>query len=111
MVLPSIQEDFGQLLINSLKPNWSPNNWIHPDRAYVHSVMTSEGYPATHGEQMNLGNTITIPSIHLDNIIDAGVAFFGGVDMVDKDLVNQGGRVLGITTSANSIKKARKKKC
>ena len=82
---------------------------IHPKKSFVHIVATSEGYPSTHGEKINTGNTISLPGIHLDNKLEAGVAYFAGVDEIDGELINSGGRVLGLTTSDSTIKKARKK--
>ena len=42
VVLPAINEDFGKMVIDSLKKDWAPKNWLHPSKSYVHIVATSD---------------------------------------------------------------------
>ncbi len=70
---------------------------IFEKRESVHIVMSSGGYPSTDGTTMLLGEKINI-DFKIDE--DKGdYLFFAGVTVSKKgDLVNSGGRVLGITT-------------
>ncbi len=71
------------------------------NEASVHIVAASGGYPAMDGKPMNLENPISI-----ERNDDAKV-FFAGVKNKDGRLVNSGGRVLGVTCTAETIEKAR----
>lgn len=74
-------------------------------QASVHVVMTSKGYPDVGGAGMLLDQQISFPpdadeSVHL---------FFAGVKRVNGVLANAGGRVMGVTATASTLKAARAK--
>ena len=64
-------------------------------------MLTSGGYP----EDYEKGKVIT----GLENIDEDIVVFHSGTKMVNGNLVTNGGRVIGITTSAESVEEAAKK--
>lgn len=71
----------------------------------IHVVMTSEGYPAIDETPMRLGQVIQIPT-HTEK---DSLLFFAGVKRnSDGNLVNTGGRVLGVTALGDSFEIARK---
>ncbi|RLA63370.1 MAG: phosphoribosylamine--glycine ligase [Epsilonproteobacteria bacterium] len=78
----------------------------------VHIVMTSGGYPSTDGTKMDLGNTIDYPQELLPNEVGASrnnYMFLAGAKKNEAgDLVNSGGRVLGVTALASELEGARK---
>lgn len=69
--------------------------------ASVHVVVASGGYPAMDGKPMNLGNPISY------EIQDNATIYFAGVKNLEGHLVNSGGRVLGVTCTAETIELAR----
>ena len=64
-------------------------------------MLTSGGYP----DNYEKGKIIT----GLEDLDEDIVVFHSGTKMVDGNLVTNGGRVIGITTSANSVEEAAKK--
>jgi len=64
-------------------------------------MITSGGYP----EYYEKGKVIT----GLEDLDEDIVVFHSGTKIVDGNLVTNGGRVIGITTSADSVEKAAKK--
>lgn len=70
------------------------------DNATVTVVMASEGYPGKYKK----GRTVTVPP-DLDPSV---VVFHAGTSMLVDDLVSAGGRVLGVSSSSDSIESARK---
>ncbi|MEK7483003.1 MAG: phosphoribosylglycinamide synthetase C domain-containing protein, partial [Planctomycetota bacterium] len=72
----------------------------------VHVVLTSEGYAAIDETPMRLGETISLPQ----TTPESPIIFFAGVQRnTSGNLVNSGGRVLGVTALGNSLESARKK--
>jgi phosphoribosylamine--glycine ligase len=67
----------------------------------IHIVMAAHGYPGTEGIAVRGGDLISLPSM-----IDAQL-FFAGVDHKDHQLVTSGGRVLGVTSLAETYTEAR----
>ena len=64
-------------------------------------MLTSGGYP----EDYEKGKVIT----GLENLDEDIVVFHSGTKLLDGNLVTNGGRVIGITTSADSVEEAAKK--
>ena len=64
-------------------------------------MLTSGGYP----EDYEKGKVIT----GLEDLDEDIVVFHSGTKMLDGNLVTNGGRVIGITTSAGSVEEAAKK--
>ena len=74
----------------------------------VHVVMASRGYPGIYGEEILLGKKITIDFMSL-NALKNSKLFFAGVKKDGENLVNSGGRVLGLTCVGEDLKEARSK--
>lgn len=110
MLLPRIEGDlleiFYQSALGDLTKLKSPPRLN--SQVSVHVVMTSGGYPKTDKSPMSLGHKINLDSDFFnakDNFI-----FFSGVKSNDSgELLNSGGRVLGVTAMADSIREARDK--
>ena len=65
--------------------------------------MCACGYPGTEGVAVNKGDIITYEN-HLDNKI-----FFAAVKEDEGELLTNGGRVLGVTATSETLQQARKK--
>lgn len=98
-LLPRVREDLLEMILQArdgkLSSGWSENSSEYA----VHVVATSKGYPF---KDMLLGQTIHLPS-DFKNIL------FAGVSKAQEDLVNSGGRVLGVTAIAATKAEARSK--
>lgn len=75
----------------------------------VHIVMCSEKYPSVDGTPMNLGNEIRINEEYFKNLTDSYVFYAGVKNNENGTLVNSSGRVLGVTSLANTKDEARTK--
>jgi phosphoribosylamine---glycine ligase len=79
----------------------------------VHVVMTSRGYPSIDGSKMDLGEEITFPTGFLPTVTNSGsekrtFLFFAGAKRDQRGLlVNNGGRVLGLTVLGKEACSAR----
>ena len=74
----------------------------------VHIVMASEGYPSTDATPMTLKQVIDYPH-HLTPGEQADkFLFMAGVKKEGDELVNTGGRVLGVTALGDTLEKARR---
>jgi len=71
------------------------------EQASVHIVAASGGYPAMDGRPMELMNPITYEK-NSDSTI-----YFAGVKEVEGQIVNSGGRVLGVTCTGQTTEEAR----
>lgn len=98
-LLPRISEDLLEMILKA-RDGKLINGWSENSSNYsLHVVATSKGYPF---KDMLLGQKIHLPQ-NIENIIFAGVKDDHG------DLVNNGGRVLGVTSIAASKAEARSK--
>ena len=71
---------------------------IAADRCAVCVVIASEGYPDDYAK----GKPLTIPDMPEHTIV-----YHAGTKLVDGVLVTSGGRVLGVTSTGNTLKEAR----
>ena len=78
------------------------------EKASVHVVATSGGYPSISGVPLDLGHVIELPSSP-DSF--EGELFLAGVqkDPRERGLLNSGGRVLGVTALGDTIDEAKSK--
>lgn len=71
----------------------------------VHVVMAAHGYPGTEGTKIRSGDSIFIDSNLETN--ENNFLFFAGVEKLNDSFVTKGGRVLGVTSMAETLKDAR----
>ncbi|EGG99699.1 Phosphoribosylamine--glycine ligase [gamma proteobacterium IMCC2047] len=71
----------------------------------VHVVLASGGYPSIDASPLDTGNNIEISGTFDDNCH----LFYAGVKESEGQLVNSGGRVLGLTALGDSLAEARQK--
>lgn len=110
-LMPLLEGDFSQALLSAAKGNLINSEPLKIGRkTAIHVVMTSEGYPSIDGTPLNTGHGIKVADYLLENDENSQL-FFAGVKSQGGNgenlLVNSGGRVLGLTISADSLKKAR----
>lgn len=106
-LMPMVQGSFYDLLyacatgnLAETKPDVSLS-----DLYSVHVVLASGGYPSIDASPLDTGNNIEISGAFDDNCH----LFYAGVKEQDGQLVNSGGRVLGLTALGESLAEARAK--
>lgn len=104
-ILPLIEGDLSQVFYQASCGNLNEaKDMIKLKDAFsVHLVKSSSGYPSIDGTPMALGNKI----VNNLNCNENCRLFYAGVKKTEEDLVNSGGRVLGITALGDSIENAR----
>lgn len=103
-ILPLIEGDFANLLYRAAKGESLPSSGIQKRPFYaVHIVKSSKGYPSLDGTPMLTGQIVEggFESSEKEHL------FYAGVSLFDNNLVNTGGRVLGVTTLDNTLTMAR----
>lgn len=97
-LLPRLKTDLAELIMKAVTHNLQNTACEFLPATSVHVVATSQGYPGT---PMNLGNPISAP-------VDSSVQlYYAGVGLIKDQLVNVGGRVLGVTALGNTREEAR----
>lgn len=101
-LLPRLRSDLTELIVKAVTHQLQGATCELSPEVSVHVVAASEGYP---GSPMRLGNPIQVaplrdPQSHL---------YFAGVSRIQDQLVNVGGRVLGVTALAETKLAARNK--
>jgi phosphoribosylamine--glycine ligase len=99
-LLPRIKSDFLDLLVKAAKVQLKGQKVEFFDQNSVHVVAVSGGYPTN---QMILGKEIHAPQ----STAEGTQLFFAGVTEQHGQLVNTGGRVLGVTAVAETRSQAR----
>lgn len=108
VILPLLNEDLTPWLLASLRGDLDKMAGFHPERKNlkaVHVVMAAHGYPGTEGEKVRSGDMI-----HFSNTFNLSAydhLFFAGVAKNREGLTTNGGRVLGITSLAETYTYAR----
>jgi phosphoribosylamine--glycine ligase len=100
-LLPRLRSDLLEVISKSVHHELKNIKLEYHQMTSVHVVVASEGYPET---RMNLGHTIQAPKSS-----SLGQVYFAGVGLKDNQLVNTGGRVLGVTSLGETRKQAREK--
>lgn len=105
VLMPTLDDDLYELLSSTAKGQLSQMSPPRPKTCCaVHVVLASGGYPSIDDTPIQTGHPITLPtSLPADQII-----FYAGVNGKDP-LFNSGGRVLGVTATAETIESARLK--
>lgn len=99
-LMPRLQTDLAKLITSAVQHELKNQICELTDQASVHVVAVSQGYPQT---QMLLGNPVMYPMHGTKSRL-----YFAGVGEKAGNLVNTGGRVLGMTALANTKDEARK---
>ena len=96
VVLPLLKSDLLEIMLAVTEERLDEVPVVFADGAACCVIMASEGYPLAYGK----GYPITVPEDLRDKVYVAGAA--------EKDgrLVTSGGRVLGVTETADSLKEA-----
>jgi len=107
ILMPMVQGSFYDLLyacatgkLAELKPDVSLS-----DLYSVHVVLASGGYPSIDASPLDTGNNIEVTGKFDDNCH----LFYAGVKDKNGQLINSGGRVLGLTALGDSLAEARAK--
>ena len=107
ILMPMVQGSFYDLLyacatgkLAELKPEVSLS-----DLYSVHVVLASGGYPSIDASPLDTGNNIEVTGTFENNCH----LFYAGVKDQDGQLINSGGRVLGLTALGESLAEARAK--
>ena len=100
VVLPLLESDLLDIMIKTSNGTLKESDVKFSDGAAACVVIASEGYPV-HYEK---GFEITLP----ENIPDTEI-YVAGAKIENGKLVNSGGRVLGVSSKADSLKDALKK--
>ncbi|MBL6989496.1 MAG: phosphoribosylamine--glycine ligase [Bacteriovoracaceae bacterium] len=107
VLLPLLDVDIVPALLASADGDLSKVQVKFKNQVAVHVVMTSGGYPSVYGEAMNLGNRIYYGQV---SDTEDKILIFSGVKLDESgsgDLVNSGGRVLGVTALADTQEEAK----
>ena len=94
VVFPRIKNDIMDLLIACANKSLDKIRLEISSKYYVNVVLASEGYP----ENYKKGEHITGFDLVKDSII-----FHAGTAVIKKEVVTNGGRVLSVVSSANSM--------
>lgn len=100
-VLFRLESDLSEIMEAIIDNNLKNIDIKYSDEEAVCVILTSGGYP----DNYERGKVIT----GLENLDDDIVVFHGGTKLLDDNLVTNGGRVIGITTKAKTVKDAAEK--
>ena len=100
-VLFRLETDLNKIISAVIGNKLKDIDITYSDEQAICVMLTSGGYP----ESYEKGKVIT----GLDDLDDDIVVFHSGTKLVDGKIVTNGGRVIGITTSAGSVEEAAKK--
>jgi phosphoribosylamine--glycine ligase len=104
-LLPLLKGNFSNTLFCAAKGELGEIDQLEvSDKTAVHVVMCSENYPSIDGTPLNTGHKISISSSDNENIFYAGVGC-----NENNELINTGGRVLGVTCLGDDLTEARVK--
>lgn len=100
-VLFRLETDLSEIVAAVIDNKLSDIDIKYSDEHAICVMLTSGGYP----ESYEKGKVIT----GLDNLDQDIVVFHSGTKLVDGNIVTNGGRVIGITTKAKTVKEAGEK--
>lgn len=101
-LLPRLRSDLTELIVKAVTHQLQNQDCELSPEVSVHVVAASEGYPTS---PMKLGSPIQVQAVD-DPKVDL---YFAGVSRIQNELVNVGGRVLGVTALAQTKREARSK--
>lgn len=97
VVIPRLKSDLVELLISASKKQLSESKLDVSPLSMATVILVSGGYPG----DFEKGNTIT----GLENV-SGSIVYHSGTSIVNDQLVNTGGRVLAVTSAADSFEQA-----
>ncbi|MFS4458184.1 phosphoribosylamine--glycine ligase [Bdellovibrio sp. HCB2-146] len=100
-LLPRLESDLLEVILMATKHQLKDVRLKHTSQSAVHVVVASQGYPDI---RMSLGHKITTPTTS-----SQAQLYFAGVASDGKNLINSGGRVLGVTSLGETRQQAREK--
>lgn len=100
VVVPLIQSDFAELLFNATNARLAGTSFSLSEKFAACVVLASGGYPGFYEKGKVISGLQNVASDPDHPIFTAGVAFNGS------DYLTTGGRVLGVTAVADSLKSA-----
>lgn len=109
ILMPALDHRFDDRLFRAAKGQLKESEDISPKvKSCVHIVLTSGGYPSTDGTPMNVNNPINYP-VEYNDPTDGNIhLFFAGVNKGESNnLVNTGGRVLGLSAIGDTVEEAK----
>lgn len=109
-LLPLIEGDFSAVLMACAQGELKgAKDLIRlSKKCAVHVVMASQGYPGIEGEPLSLGHTLSFEDTLLTHNDVGPYGFMAGVKRGPQNqLLNSGGRVLGVTSVADTLDEAR----
>ncbi|MEX0780697.1 MAG: phosphoribosylamine--glycine ligase [Balneolales bacterium] len=98
VLVPGLNSDLLELLLASVENRLGETELILSDEYFCCVVMASKGYP----EAYEKGKVIT----GLDKLSDTAIVYHSGTKMEGDNLLTAGGRVLSVTGSGRTLKKA-----
>lgn len=101
VLMPRLQSDLAEIIMKACNHQLRNSECKVSSDSAVHIVAVSKGYPQT---EMLLEQTVNFPPLKSLQ----GHLYFSGVSKKDNQLVNSGGRVLGITATAETKQEARR---
>ncbi|MBR2650450.1 MAG: phosphoribosylamine--glycine ligase [Clostridia bacterium] len=96
VVLPLLESDLLEIMLSTTSGTLKAEDVKFSDRSACCVIMASEGYPS-HYEK---GYPITIPECVLPSV------YIAGAKATDDGIVTSGGRVLGVTSTADTLESA-----
>ena len=96
VVLPLLESDLLDIMMKVTNGTLKEKDVVFSDKHACCVIMASNGYPSKYGK----GFEITIPSDVADNV------YVAGAEIKDGKTVTAGGRVLGVTAVADTLKEA-----
>ncbi|WHY03286.1 phosphoribosylamine--glycine ligase [Neobacillus sp. DY30] len=99
VVVPLLETDLLEILTASLTGKLENVEVKWKDKSAICVIMSSAGYPGPYEK----GKVI----YGLDQVVNSTIIFHAGTDMRDGEIITNGGRVLGVTAIAETLKEAR----
>jgi len=103
VLLPLLKGNFSNVMLNAAKGTLKESTALtHSLNSAVHIVMCSSNYPSIDGTKLGIGYPIQI-----DQDVNQHVVYGGVGQNEEGNLINTGGRVLGVTSLATTLVEAR----
>ena len=98
VILPPLENDLLELITAATSQSLSNVDISVSDRSYCSVVIASGGYPESYEKGYNISG--------IENCDENAIIFHSGTVLKDGDLLTNGGRVLNVVGSGNTLQKA-----